>query len=183
MAPQATRIGLTFVSILALFVGVRSVMVPESFGQKGHYRYAAVAEIGGRAVKYAGKKPCLECHADVNSPHTQKGVSCETCHGPGAAHAEDFDKAKLDVNTTRAACGTCHAGNAARRTSFPQVDLAEHNPSQRCVECHKVHPAEEAKPEAGKADDAKPAADAKPEPAAKAKAGESPKGKPQEKKS
>lgn len=159
MAPQATRIGLVFIAIISAFIGVRSVTVPESFGQHGHYRYAAVAELASRAEKYAGKRPCMECHADVNTPHTTAGVSCETCHGPGAAHVADFDSAKLEVNTTRAACGTCHAVNAARRISFPQIDLSDHYPSQRCVSCHKIHPddAAGAAPTAGGAPEAAPA--------------------------
>ena len=51
---------------------------------------------------YAGADACLGCHADraklmKKSPHWKKAVArqslsisqgCETCHGPGAAHAE-----------------------------------------------------------------------------------------------
>lgn len=162
MAPQATRISLVFGCLVIIFFGFRSLTVPESFGKTGHYRGAAVKALASRDVKFEGKQPCIDCHAN-NSPHTDKGVSCETCHGPGAAHTKDFDAAKLETNTSRSFCGRCHAMNSARRDTFPQVDMADHHANQRCVDCHKMHPEDAAK----SGDSAKPADTAKPTDAAK----------------
>lgn len=148
MAPQATRICLVFGCVIIAFAGFRSLTVPESFGKLGHYRYGALADVSAHPMKFEGKQTCIDCHQN-NSPHTDKGVSCETCHGPGAAHSQDFDSAKLKVDTSRAACGICHAINTARRDSFPQVDMTDHHPSQRCVECHQMHPEDAPSPAKG----------------------------------
>jgi len=137
-------------------------MVPESFGKTGHFRQAALGMLAAHPAKFEGKQPCIDCHAN-NTPHTDKGVSCESCHGPGAAHTKDFDSAKLKVDNTRAACGACHSMNSAKRATFPQVDMSDHYPKQRCVECHKIHPEDTPKP----ADAAKPTDTAKPADAAK----------------
>ena len=145
MAPQATRISIVFGCLVFAFAGVRTLIVPDSFGKTGHFRQAALGAIAAHPPKFEGKQPCIDCHAN-NTPHTDKGVSCETCHGPGAAHSKDFDSSKLVVDKTRNACGRCHAMNTARRSTFPQVDMAEHHGSQRCVECHNIHPEVPGKP-------------------------------------
>ncbi|MDR3691413.1 MAG: cytochrome c3 family protein [Fimbriimonas sp.] len=137
MTPQVTRICIVFGCLVFAFLGLKSVVVPDSFGKLGHYRYAALAELQGHPQKFAGKETCIKCHGNT-APHSQNGVSCESCHGPGAAHAKD-DSIGVTVMPTRAACGACHAMSAARRDTFPQVDLSEHNPGQRCVDCHKMH--------------------------------------------
>ncbi|MBS1718005.1 MAG: cytochrome c3 family protein [Armatimonadetes bacterium] len=111
----------------------------------GHYRNDAVASLASRGIKYAGKEACATCHEEL-SPHTQKGVSCETCHGPGAAHVDDFDANKFTINRSRAACTVCHSMISARRENFPQIDAVNHNPDKRCVDCHSVHPKQPPKP-------------------------------------
>jgi cytochrome c553 len=57
---------------------------------------------------FAGEETCALCHAEVakkfsSNPHSQlalmhggKGVTCEACHGPGAAHvASGGDPTKI----------------------------------------------------------------------------------------
>lgn len=87
-------------------------------------------------VRWGGS--CIACHAVAGEPHrdaakdtwdtraAELGVACEACHGPGAAHAEQYrdpvarysksiaDKriihpAKLDKARSNAVCGQCHA--------------------------------------------------------------------------
>ncbi len=163
MAPQATRISIVFGCLIFAFVGIRSVTVPESFGKQGHWRFTSLADISKHEAKFEGKQACIDCHAN-NTPHTAKGVSCETCHGPGAAHTKEFDTSKVVVNNTRAFCGTCHAMNAARRASFPQVDMTDHHPAQRCTECHKIHPEDAPTAAAGTKPGTVPKADASAKP-------------------
>ncbi len=94
-----------------------------------------IVEIG-RGVKYglprpaAESKECLPCHvtgfgADAKqvaaSFDPQDGVQCESCHGPGSAHAEAAEvrdggrpaeglKLYEDERAIEARCRTCHEG-------------------------------------------------------------------------
>lgn len=60
--------------------------------------------------KPAAESPqCLKCHVTAYNPETaaapakiklEDGVQCESCHGPGAAHAKDGQKIKFSKDTT-----------------------------------------------------------------------------------
>ncbi len=105
------------------------------------------------AAGYVGQEVCAACHTEeassfANNPHSRlvlehagKGVTCESCHGPGKAHVESggdpkkifrFDKAS--VAQVNAKCLSCHA---AAHPNF------EHSPHGRagvsCLSCHSVH--------------------------------------------
>ncbi len=68
---------------------------------------------------------CYECHTTgykqggfkdyASTPHLA-GVGCETCHGPGAAHAESGSPEHIKRKPDPAQCQTCH--NASRVTTF-----------------------------------------------------------------
>jgi hypothetical protein len=124
------------------FIGVRAFLVPKSFGQYGHYRGNAIAEIAARPVNFAGHQACEDCHADVlekkmGGKHVH--VNCEACHGPQAKHAEDpgsVQPAKLD---TAVLCVRCHEANLAKPKTFPQVVSADHANGLACDNCHQPH--------------------------------------------
>ena len=108
-----------------------------------------------RKGEYVGADACRECHKDeasliasgvhapvVKSPHT---MGCETCHGPGAAHASDPDgptwkithPQRLAIQTQTALCSRCHATEARGHggggiEGFMRADLG-------CTDCHYVH--------------------------------------------
>ena len=104
---------------------------------------------------FVGSETCTTCHSDEakkfdSNPHAKlalehggKGVTCESCHGPGKAHVESGgDKAKIldlanaspkTVNTT---CLGCHAET---HPNFPRSPHAKANVS--CIGCHTVHQA------------------------------------------
>jgi Cytochrome c7 and related cytochrome c len=121
--------------------------VPHSFGQYGHYRGAAITEIAARPIHFAGHQTCGTCHSDIadkESHGKHAYVSCEACHGPLAAHADDpsVTPAKLD---TAKLCVQCHEASAAKPKSFPQVEAASHSNGLPCETCHQPHsPAMEA---------------------------------------
>ena len=108
MPPQVFRIFLLAVGIVVAYSIARYFLTPPSFGEYGWYRGAALAELATRDRVYAGKKACEECHSDEYQKlmkHEHKGLSCECCHGPGEAHADDPRKDNIDEEQlTRPAC-------------------------------------------------------------------------------
>jgi cytochrome c7-like protein len=135
------RLAAVFVVGTLAFLGMRVFLVPKSFGQYGHYRGDAMAEIAARPLNFAGHQTCEGCHSEVLEK--KKGgrharVNCETCHGPLAKHADDpsVQPAKLD---TAVLCVRCHEENAAKPKSFPQVASADHSSGVACDTCHQPH--------------------------------------------
>jgi DmsE family decaheme c-type cytochrome len=106
---------------------------------------------GGR---YAEPGICATCHEDqaATVAHTSHGrtktknwdgaASCETCHGPGAAHVEAGGGKETILNlreiapeVASAVCLDCHQkGERAhwKGSSHEQRDLS-------CLTCHKIH--------------------------------------------
>ncbi|MCP5112697.1 MAG: hypothetical protein GY953_17875, partial [bacterium] len=142
MRDQLIRLGTLFgLAILALVLA-RHFLVPETFGDIGHYRAAAVDAIAGLEVKYAGREACAMCHyeeAETHGARLHRGVACEVCHGPAAAHADDPTEFRPAVPRQRDLCQLCHTYDPARPTGFPQIDPAVHNPLQPCFGCHDPH--------------------------------------------
>lgn len=89
-----------------------------------------------------GSKQCIGCHVTGYKPEAktwvQASVGCESCHGPGSAHAASGDKKKilnpktLPKDREAVVCGQCHSKGTdptktyAFPTSFrPGDDLAK----------------------------------------------------------
>jgi len=97
---------------------------------------------------------CLDCHVtglDVRidaagrwtTDFVDAGVGCESCHGPGAAHAESMEPGdivqprKIDAERGMALCGSCHG---PRDPIFPLLDAAHRfRPGQRYQEAYDVY--------------------------------------------
>jgi DmsE family decaheme c-type cytochrome len=104
---------------------------------------------------YVGSETCTTCHAEESkkfdsNPHAKlalehggKGVTCESCHGPGKAHVESGgDKAKIfnpATATAKAVDATCLGCHAGAHPNFLRSPHAKANVS--CVSCHTVHQA------------------------------------------
>lgn len=108
----------------------------------------ALAGEGG----YAGPKKCEECHPDMVKAfalnvHSHAGnwvssyQSCETCHGPGEAHAQSGDPSliknplKMKASDLNAICLGCHEkGKLAlwKGSTHESRGLA-------CIDCHQMH--------------------------------------------
>lgn len=153
------RLAAVMLMALIAFVVLRAAVVPRSFGQYGHYRGAAIAEIASRPIAFAGRGTCEACHTDVVDQKKQGkhvAVPCEACHGAQAKHADDpasVTPAKLD---TLILCARCHEGNSAKPKTFPQVASAEHSAGLACDTCHQPHrPKPDTQPETKPATEAK----------------------------
>lgn len=108
----------------------------------------AAQEGGG----YAGGETCIGCHDGMSlagTPHgrpafaAQTTLSCEACHGPGAAHADDPDDLalrpkrvdSLKASEASAVCLSCHSG---ANQAFWHGSAHEAR-QLSCVSCHSVH--------------------------------------------
>ena len=140
MPPQIFRIVLLAVGIVACYSIARYFLTPASFGEYGWYRGEALVELRAREPVYAGKKACEECHSEECqklSKHEHKALSCEGCHGPGEAHAQDPRKENID-KSGYAACLRCHEANPSRPKWHKQIASKNHYPG-KCTECHVPH--------------------------------------------
>jgi uncharacterized CHY-type Zn-finger protein len=136
------RLASVFIAGFVLLVLLRGVLLPRSFGQYGHFRGDAMAEIAARPIHYSGHEACETCHTDVlekKSKSSHAHVACESCHGPLGNHADDpvsITPVKLEAATL---CRRCHEANAAKPTRFPQVVTEEHSGGLPCDTCHQPH--------------------------------------------
>jgi hypothetical protein len=136
------RLAAVFLVGLLLFLVIRGLLVPRSFGQYGHFRGKAIAEIADHPVHFAGHQACETCHADVadkkkDGRHVR--VNCEACHGPLAQHADDPTSVQPPKLDAAVLCVRCHEQNAAKPKAFPQVASAEHSSGLACDTCHQPH--------------------------------------------
>src|SRR4030042_4403615 len=141
--PQLKRLGLAFAIFILLFILIRHLLVPETFGEYCFYRGASLADIAELPIQFSGQKACLDCHPDIEDMKQQdvhSEIRCETCHGPGQQHTEKGDTSKIAKPSSREFCGLCHAKNAAKQKNVIfQVDLDENNVSKNCIDCHNPH--------------------------------------------
>lgn len=127
---------------LVVFILLRAAVVPRSFGQYGHYRGAAIAEVEARPIAFAGHETCEACHTEVVEQKKQGKhivVPCEACHGAQARHADDPVSVTPAKPDTAVICARCHEANSAKPKNFPQVVTADHSGGIACVTCHQPH--------------------------------------------
>ncbi len=140
---QVVRLAVLFIIAAAALIVARGRLVPESFGELGHFRADAVDVIVAREPRYGGWQLCVECHdteGEEKDRSYHRTLSCEVCHGPSYAHANDLDAPLPVVPRKRGeACLYCHGYLAARPTGFPQIIERLHNPNMPCIECHDPH--------------------------------------------
>lgn len=142
MPQQLTRLLIVFGVLITALFAARHKLTPKTFGEKGHYRAAALQTVKATPVRYAGREACQPCHSDIFDIHStgrHQTVACEVCHGPAAAHTESPTDNQLPAPRKRAYCPLCHGYNPSRPTGFPQIDPQTHNPVKPCITCHNPH--------------------------------------------
>ena len=117
---------------------------------------AAPAQTPALKPGYAGSDTCKLCHEEiynrfVKTPHyavetnRSRGwaaMACESCHGPGAKHAESTDvkdiqqPAKMALAEANGTCLGCHRNN---NTNVGRILAGHAKDSVGCSECHTVH--------------------------------------------
>lgn len=143
MPLQLQRIILLFALFIILFLGLRFLIVPESFGEYGHYRGASLEENKNRVPKYIDQEECANCHEEIAELTTyglHDIVSCQICHGPGYLHQDTTHYVEMYEPRTREFCGICHQVLSGRpNTWVNQVSMKEHNLEENCIDCHNPH--------------------------------------------
>lgn len=142
---------------LALCVGV-GVGVAAQGAAAADAPSAKPAAASAGAYTEKGADTCLQCHSEetelaiFKTKHAQRGdkrtpfagTQCETCHGPGAKHAEGGDATainSLKANSVQTpgernkVCLDCHRGNS--RTGWHASTHESNNLA--CTSCHKLH--------------------------------------------
>jgi hypothetical protein len=136
------RVAGVFLLAVVAFLGVRAFLVPRSFGEFGHYRGDAIAEIAALPIVHAGHQTCEICHSEIfeqKSKGKHASVACEACHGPQAKHADDPGSILPVKPNAGVLCAQCHEASAAKPQWFPQVVTAEHSGGLVCTTCHQAH--------------------------------------------
>jgi predicted CXXCH cytochrome family protein len=102
---------------------------------------------------FVGAETCALCHADVakkfsSNPHSElalmhggKGVTCESCHGPGGAHVASggdptkiLQLSKMSAKQVDTTCLSCHA------SAHPNFLRSDHGKAGvSCISCHSIH--------------------------------------------
>ena len=135
------RLAALFAVGIALFAGLRWLLVPSDYGLIGPYRASALAQNREQPIAYAGQVACIECHSDVADARTGNAhadISCESCHGALAAHAADPSVAAVRPDP-RATCAICHVPDLAKPAAFKTVNFADHAGTESCGSCHQPH--------------------------------------------
>ena len=153
----ATGLGLAWSVAAASAVSNSAVKTAEAVARAPGGAPAAAQPPGGQQTAgFAGDETCAMCHeskgkdlretlhgkAQNQRTPAATGRMCETCHGPGQAHAEaGGDVTKIRRFTTMPpreasdTCLTCH--NRGNHTQFKGSQHDSRNIS--CVTCHSVH--------------------------------------------
>ena len=143
----------TSMACLVLLTGFAGTGLARAAGQGQQQAATSQQKAAADSTDYVGQETCATCHEDVakkfaDNPHSRlalehagKGVTCESCHGPGKAHVEGggdvtkirrFDK--LTPQQIDETCLGCHAG------THPNFERSPHaKAGVSCLSCHDVH--------------------------------------------
>ncbi len=148
MPPQVVRILLLAIGIVGSYFVARYFLTPPSFGVYGWYRADALQLLAANEPVFAGRKACEECHSEqvqLLSKHEHKSLSCESCHGPLEAHAQNPDVLP-EKKSHYGACVRCHEANPSRPKWHKQIVSKTHYTESKpgakpslCTECHVPH--------------------------------------------
>jgi hypothetical protein len=143
MPIQLKRLFILGVVVVSVFLLLKYLLTPDSFGEYGHYRGKALEEIAAHQPKYMGSKTCVKCHdsiVTIKNEGYHADIQCENCHGPAYKHNLNPKKEKLNKPDTREFCARCHSINKARPAkAITQQNIKEHNPDKKCSKCHNPH--------------------------------------------
>ncbi|MHC4597438.1 MAG: hypothetical protein ACYS47_00385 [Planctomycetota bacterium] len=139
-AAAAVSLALVLLGPVALFLGIRILLVNVCFGAGDPVSHLAAVDVSRPASSFKGSESCRECHPNHHrywgyAKHA--GISCETCHGPAGSHVEpDIEprpKLRLGGNGE---CLQCHGRTDGRS---PQVISLVDGFDEHLREIEKMH--------------------------------------------
>lgn len=139
---QVRHLGLVIGVLLVAVVALRFFVIPPGFFSRELHEAAAVKAEMAKPISFAGMVACQDCHQEeyeIKAKGFHRSLSCETCHGPCAKHADDPENVKPYAPRDRKFCPVCHQYDSARPTGFPQIIPTAHNPLKPCITCHRPH--------------------------------------------
>ncbi len=148
---HVVRAVVLLVALIVVLVLGRSLFVPDTWGEYGWYRGAAVDEHRAKQVRHAGDAACGMCHDDVVATHdsgVHASVRCELCHSVMTSHVIDGEVVAEMPKPSDSVelCTGCHRMLNARPADFPQVNARQHLEDMDvdfepnvCVACHDPH--------------------------------------------
>ena len=164
-AKHFLRLAVLITLVVAAFLRVRAMVVPQDFGKLGHFRASAIAEAAAREPRHLGSAECSDCHSEINEAW-ENGKhhipQCENCHGPGFLHvkvvSEDSvdaypDPIKRNKNALRVTsgideCKWCHLKTFERPSTLKSIKSVDEHfsenrgkfaPGAKCTDCHDPH--------------------------------------------
>jgi len=100
---------------------------------------------------------CGKCHAPgIENASPNLGISCESCHGSGAAHVGATDKkGTMSLETAKSSCLNCHKSDPAKDATTGNFTTTNHYGTRnffaskhaqssqlnQCLTCHTPHKA------------------------------------------
>jgi len=152
MRKFSLRILTIYATGLIIFLIIKSLAIPPTFGEFGWYRGESVKEITNLSQKFADTSQCFDCHVEeyaLWSVGKHKKVECESCHGALKAHvlnpeyklylSQEYLSPKA-YPSIQAFCLSCHSKSKSKPESFPQITIAhEKTVYWDCLECHNPH--------------------------------------------
>ena len=136
---------------------ILSVLIGAFIGACNSFNYKGIAMLppGIPGAEYVGAEVCGDCHEteykyfqlsehatvtiDITDEEAESGQaeSCETCHGPGSLHIENYgDKTKI-IRADSKTCFDCHLDIKGK------FQLQHHHPVPEgrmvCSDCHNMH--------------------------------------------
>jgi predicted CXXCH cytochrome family protein len=127
-----------------LFLSLSSRAQKKAYGWTA--RFAEYVEIPG--AMRVGADTCANCHSEIagdfrHAFHSQHGVSCEDCHGPGSLHVEgggDVTKiVSFRQRTPEAANGVCLSCHVQDEKVRNWLAGSHSSNGVRCTDCHQIH--------------------------------------------
>jgi DmsE family decaheme c-type cytochrome len=140
----------SLLSGILLVVGL-AIAVPRATGQEESPQQTNQTPAPGG---YVGSEVCAACHEDVvkglektvhasKAFHMKSDKACETCHGPGEAHAENGDPAlirsfkRMKPSEASDTCLGCHENGMQKHWKGSTHEIR----GLSCVSCHSIHAA------------------------------------------